>query len=129
MGTFAPRCQVLLLEGTPALLDVKRDLLEAEGYRVSVANEPPDLATITALAPDAEWQVLTMIQLDPELRGLPLILCMAAAERVQEPAMAEHVDRQGVPVLLKPFDLAQLVTIVHEELTVQRLINEALADA
>jgi CheY-like chemotaxis protein len=142
MGTSVARSHVLVLDDTPALLDQLRDLLEAAGYCVSVASEPLDLLAIVALepdvivldllvagSPDTDWQFLTMIQLDPVLSRLPLILCTAAAERVQEPTMAEHLDRQGVRVLLKPFDLVQLVTTVGEELAAQNLINQALAPA
>src|SRR5690606_20488729 len=98
----------------------------------AIAALAPDVIVLDLLvagSPDAEWQFLTMIRLDPVLRGLPLILCTAAAERGREPAMAGQRGRRGARVLLKPFDLARLVTIVHEELTAQRLINQALADA
>lgn len=87
------------------------------------------LDLLVAGSPDAGWQFLTMIQLDPVVYRLPLILCTAAGERVQEPAMAKHLDRQGVRALLKPFALAHLVKMVGEELTAQRLINQALAPA
>ena len=136
------RPHVLVLEDTPAILDLLRDLLEDEGYRVSTSEEPLGLAAIAALAPDiivldllfahtldAGWQFMTMVRLDPALRRLPLILCTAMAERVQEPAMAVQLHQQGIRVLLKPFDLKDLVTIVGEELIAQNLIDQALADA
>ena len=76
-----------------------------------------DIATITALAPDVivqdlifegtqeqGWKVLSLAQLDPTLARIPLVLCTAAVRTVTNPEMAEQLDRQGIRVVLKPFD-------------------------
>jgi CheY-like chemotaxis protein len=59
------------------------------------------------------------------LAHIPLILCTAARELVTEPALAENLDRHGVRVLLKPFNLDELLTMVAEMLTAQKLIDQA----
>jgi CheY-like chemotaxis protein len=127
------------MDDAQAILDLLRDLLEDEGYQVSVSIETLDLTRIKALAPDLiiqdllfadgsqqkGWHFLTMSRLDPELARIPLILCTAATQFVKDPAMAENLDHQGVRVLLKPFNLDDLLMIVDEMLTAQALIDQA----
>ena len=69
-----------------------------------------------------------MVRLDPQLARIPLILCTAAIETVTAPDMAANLDRLGVRVVLKPFDLDDLLTAISEVLTAQTLINQARAD-
>jgi hypothetical protein len=57
-----------------------------------------------------------------------MILCTAAAETVKDPEMAEHLNRLGVRVLLKPFNLDDLTTAIAEMLVAQGLLNQARAD-
>lgn len=140
MGTAISRAHVLVVDDTQEILDVMRDLLEEEGYRVSISLETLDLTRIKALAPDVivqdllfagtqetGWHFLTLSQLEPETARIPLILCTAATETVGDPAMAENLDRLGIRVLLKPFNLDDLLTAVSEVLTAQALLEQALA--
>ena len=53
------------------------------------------------------------------------MLCTAATRTVNDPVMAEQLDRQGIRVVLKPFDVEQLLTVLAEVLTAQALIAEA----
>ena len=139
MGTHTLRPHVLLIDDTQAILDIMRDLLEEEGYRVSVSAETLELSRIKALQPDVivqdllfagaqetSWHLLTMVRLDPVLARIPLLLCTAATEMVKDPTMAENLNRLGVRVLLKPFDLDDLLTAVAEILAAQMLLNQAL---
>src|SRR5215213_6487981 len=129
---------ILVIDDTQEILDVMRDLLEEEGYRVSVSIETLDLTRIKELAPDvivqdllfagtqeAGWKFLTLSRLDPELARIPLILCTAAIETVKDPAMAANLDRLGVRVVLKPFNVDDLLTAIAEVLAAQALINQA----
>ena len=127
------------MDDAQAILDLLRDLLEDEGYQVSVSIETLDLTRIKAHKPDliiqdllfasgtqeTGWHFLTMARLDPELARIPLILCTAAAEFVGDPAMAENLDHQGVRVLLKPFNVDDLLTTIREVLAAQALIDDA----
>ncbi len=65
------------------------------------------------------------MRLDPELARIPLVLCTAATRTVNDPEMAEHLDRQGVRVVLKPFSIEDLLSVLAETLTAQALINQA----
>ena len=65
------------------------------------------------------------MRLDPELARIPLILCTAAVRTVNDPEMAEQLDRQGIRVVLKPFTIENLLTTLIEVHTAQSLINQA----
>ena len=142
MGEAAPRAHVLVVNDTQAILDVVRELLEGEGYQVSVSVETLDVSRIKALAPDiivqdllfagtqeSGWRFLTLARLEPDLARIPIILCTAATETVNDPAMAENLNRLGVRVVLKPFNLDDLLIAIHEVLTAQALIDQARVDA
>jgi CheY-like chemotaxis protein len=138
MGHAAPGTHVLVVNDTQAILDVMRELLEDEGYRVSVSIETLDLTRIKTLAPDvivqdllfagtqdAGWKFLTLARLEPDMAHIPIILCTAATEVVNDPAMAENLNRLGVRVLLKPFNIDDLLTAMSEVLAAQALIDQA----
>jgi CheY-like chemotaxis protein len=135
------RAHVLIIDDTQEILDVMSELLEEDGYRVSVSMETLDLARIKELAPDVivqdllfagmqeqGWKFLTLARLDPETARIPLILCTAATETVNNPAMAENLDRLGVRVLLKPFHIEDLLAALAEVLAAQKLIDHARDD-
>ncbi len=132
------RAHILVIDDTQEILDVIRELLEEEGYRVSVSVETLDLHRIKELVPDVivqdllfagtqetGWKFLTLARLDPELAHIPLILCTAATETVNDAAMAENLNRLGVRVLLKPFHIEDLVNAIAEVLASQSLIDQA----
>jgi CheY-like chemotaxis protein len=138
MGDAARLSHVLVINAIQEDLDLMRDLLAEGGYQVSASLETPDLPRIKALAPDvivqellfagsareAGWKFLTLARLDPAVARIPLVLCTAAVETVTAPDMAQNLDRLGVRVLLKPFNLDDLLTAVAEALTAQKLIDQ-----
>jgi CheY-like chemotaxis protein len=141
MTTAGYQPHILLIDDTQEILDLMRDLLEEEGYRVTTAQAYLDLAKIKALAPDLivqdllfeqtqelGWKFLTLVRLDPELSRIPLVLCTAAVRTVNDPAMAEQLDRLGVRVVLKPFLIDDLLTALSETRTAQALIDQATND-
>src|SRR5690606_10851361 len=95
MSTAAQRPHILLIDDSPGICDAISMLLEDEGYRVSVANEPLGPAALIDLAPDvviqelrfhrsleAGWSALTHMRLSPELARIPVILCTTESSRV-----------------------------------------------
>jgi CheY-like chemotaxis protein len=138
-----PRRQphILVIDDTQEILDLIQELLEEEGYRVTTSMARLDLDKIKALAPDVivqdllfegmqetGWKFLTLVRLDPELARIPLILCTAAVRTVNDPAMAEQLDRLGVRVVLKPFLIEDLLSAITGALIAQALIAEATDD-
>jgi CheY-like chemotaxis protein len=129
---------ILVINDTQEILDLMQELLEEEGYRVTTSLALLDIAKVKALAPDLivqdllfegvqelGWKFLTLVRLDPDLARIPLILCTAAVRTVNDPEMAEQLDRQGIRVVLKPFTIDDLLTTLTEVRTAQSLINQA----
>jgi CheY-like chemotaxis protein len=130
---------VLLIDDTQEILDLMTELLEDEGYRVTRSQALLDITKVKALAPDVivqdllfegtqelGWKFLELVRLDPELARIPLVLCTAAVRTIKEPEMAEHLDRLGVRVVLKPFTIEDLLRALRESLTAQALIADVI---
>ena len=117
---------ILVINDTPAILDLFRDVLAEKGYRVStdtftVAVETK-LAEAKELKPDLivldytvggegpGWQLLQLLKMDRATADLPVIVCTGAVRQVEE--LQGHLKAMGVAVLLKPFDLDQIVAEV-----------------
>ena len=129
---------ILVVNDTQEILNLMQDLLEEEGYRVTTSLALLDIAKVKAIAPDIivqdllfegtqelGWKFLTLVRLDPELARVPLVLCTAATRTVNDPEMAAQLDRQGIRVVLKPFNIEELLTVLAEVHTAQALIAEA----
>lgn len=117
------------MDDTPVILELLQELLEDAGYRVTTCRELLDLPQIRAVHPDVIMQdlrfagvqetggrFLTAARRDPELAHIPIILCTAATREVQDEVMAEHLRRLRVRVVLKPFDIHELLAVLAEAL-------------
>ena len=60
------------------------------------------------------------------LARIPLILCTAAVQTVNDPTMAERLNRLGVRVVLKTFPIEDLLRALSETLTAQALIADVI---
>ena len=128
---------ILVVNDTQEILDLMQELLEDEGYRVTTSLALLDIDKVKGLAPDIivqdllfegiqelGWKFLTLARLDPVLARIPLVLCTAAVRTVNDPEMAEQLDRQGIRVVLKPFTIEDLLTTLNEVRAAQSLINQ-----
>jgi CheY-like chemotaxis protein len=119
------RPHVVVIDDTREILELLQELLEEEGYRVTPCPELLDVAHIKALRPDvivqdllfagtqeAGWKLLTLARLDPDLAQIPIVLCTAALNVVRDAEMAEKLRQLGVHVVLKPFNLAELLSVL-----------------
>jgi CheY-like chemotaxis protein len=118
---------ILCINHSPDILNLMRDLLEEESFRVTTQSRlDKDLKAIAAMAPDViimdylwahsddEWVLLTMLKMDPATRHIPLVLCTGAVREVG--ALQEHLATMNVTVVLKPFDIDHLIQVVNEVL-------------
>ncbi len=118
---------IVAVDDSPELLEIVQTCLEAEGYRV-VASRDLEGATPTVkeTRPDlviadvrgggvADWHAVNSVKLDSSTASVPMLVCTGAVQelREREPWLREH----GCDVLLKPFDLDELLAKV-EQLTV-----------
>jgi CheY-like chemotaxis protein len=122
---------ILVVNDVPALLDLFRDLLEDEGYQVTLdsfvgAELTEQLGRVKATGPDLVvldflvggellgWQLLEAMKLDPATVRIPVVVCTAAVETVKE--LEGHLASMGVEAILKPFDLDQLLAAIERAL-------------
>ena len=117
------RKHVLVINDTPEILSLFRDLLGEEGYRVSTDNfdAPYDQVhrSVRDLRPDLVildfiiggegigWQLLQMMKMDRDTRDIPILVCTAAVEQIRP--LQNHLDQMGIAVVLKPFDIDVLL--------------------
>ena len=112
--------RILVIDDTQAHLDLFRLILEAEAYDVQVASSSfQNAVDIEQLAPDLiildyhlnaqsdEEPLLHKLKAYQPTASIPVIICTADVEamRNQKDALRE----QGVRVVLKPFDIDDLV--------------------
>ena len=118
---------ILVIDGSQVLLDLFRDLLEGEGYRVttqtSLARDPN---AVTRLAPNLiilddlcrtetrGWSLLQPLGAAPSTQVIPVILCIGMWDEVED--LEEHLTETGVRVVRKPFDLDHLLSVIRHAL-------------
>jgi CheY-like chemotaxis protein len=119
--TSAPR--ILVVDDTPALLDVIRECLQSEGYRVRIClesrnavrmarEEPPDVIMLDVVMPEVSgWEVLAELRADPAFKLTPVIVCTAyVAEAMARLSELKGPD-QHLGLLPKPFELEELIEV------------------
>ena len=114
--------RILVINDSPEILDLFRDILEAEGFEVTLFTfDPKHLAEIERQQPDLiildymiggeplGWQFLQMLKMTRATEHIPVIICTAAVAQIQQ--LSGHLHSTGVGVVLKPFNIDDL----HQE--------------
>jgi CheY-like chemotaxis protein len=127
--TPQPARIVVINDDTP-FLELMHDLLTYEGYAVELCREwsdahqfvrrtMPDLVILDIVMGNEErgWTILNLLTLDPVTRPIPVLVCSAAVESLEDhqAVLVEY----GIRALNKPFDLEALLRAVEQAL-VQR---------
>jgi two-component system OmpR family response regulator len=125
--TAAPR--ILVVDDTPALLDVIRTCLEGEGYQVRTCLESrhavrmaqedhPDVIMLDVVMPEVSgWEVLAELRADTAFARTPVIVCTAyVAEAMGRLAELKGPD-QHLGLLPKPFDVEELIEVMESVTT------------
>jgi CheY-like chemotaxis protein len=116
--------RILVVDDTPAVLDVVRKCLEGEGYRVTTCLESraavrlaqaehPDVIMLDVVMPEMTgWEVLAVLRADPAFANTPVIVCTAyVSEALGRLAELRGPD-QHLGLLPKPFEIEELVEVV-----------------
>ena len=113
----ARRARIALIDDDTTFLDLMRDLLESyEGYEVLVCKESdrayqfvkderPDLALVDIRLGGEEtgWTLIELLTLDPATRPIPLIVCSAAVDQLNEhEPLLKLVQRRGPAEAIRP---------------------------
>ena len=116
--------RIAVIDDDQQLADLMREFLIEEGYSVEVCSQGdqafsfirnlvPDLIILDVrMAEIGGLGVLYLLSTDPETRQIPVLMCTAVSAGEMEP-WQEVLDQKGVPILYKPFELAQLVAQVE----------------
>jgi CheY-like chemotaxis protein len=118
---------IAVVNDDPTFLTLMEQVLEEEGYRVTLLHEAGDAyATIKRHqpelvildlrigTPDAGWKILEVLRLDPATTAIPIIICSADLPFLR--TGAERLRRMRCECLPKPFDLEELTNLVSEML-------------
>jgi CheY-like chemotaxis protein len=120
--------RILVINDDPAILELFRELLSEEGYEVtldkfdrqtgellgSIRTSQPDLVIMDFIigGEASGWQLLQATQMDRATRDIPVIVCTGAVKQVTE--LSTHLDEMGVHVIIKPFDIDNLLSIIDK---------------
>jgi CheY-like chemotaxis protein len=118
----SPRSHVMVVDDSTEILDVMRELLEDDGYRVSTYLWPPPIQQTIDASPDLivldvmfqhspiGLSYLEEIRRGSLTRSIPIVLCTVADDLIDDgasPSFDAHTK-----MLVKPFDIDQLLNLV-----------------
>jgi DNA-binding response OmpR family regulator len=115
----------MVVDDTPEILSLFEALLTAEGYRVTLHTfGPQDFSEVQRVQPDLlildfvigeerpGWQLLQMLKMDRATAHIPIVICSGAVRQVRE--LDGWLGEKGISVLLKPFDIDDLLTTTRK---------------
>src|SRR4051795_636012 len=125
-----PTAGILVVDDTPANLQVLAGMLKDRGYRVrpvpggrlalaAARQEPPDLILLDINMPEMNgYEVCEHLKADEKLRGIPIIFISALTEPLDK---VKAFAIGGVDYLTKPFQMEELHARVETHLKLRRL--------
>jgi DNA-binding response OmpR family regulator len=121
---------IVVIEDDPALQDFYRLLLEAENYEVTISSTPfEDISALAALRPDLiildilisgkqhGWDFLRQLKSSSQTSYIPILVSTASVTFA--PEWQEFTQREGIPVIFKPFDIDVILTVIRQLLAKQ----------
>jgi DNA-binding response OmpR family regulator len=121
------RWHIVVIDDAQDLRALYREFLTEEGFAVSsygcdevdvamIAQVAPDLIVLDGLRPGGSsgWSILRTLKLAAETDTIPVVLCTAAAHEVQ--GYADDLVAMAVPVVLKPFNIDELLLTIRDAL-------------
>jgi DNA-binding response OmpR family regulator len=126
-ANIAHKTHIVVVNDTQEILELFREILEEEGFKVSLYSYAfSDIEQIVKLQPDLVlldfmisgedlgWQMLQKMKMDRRTAGVPVVVCSAAKRLLDE--LDGHLESKGVGVVLKPFDIDELVEEIRTTL-------------
>jgi serine phosphatase RsbU (regulator of sigma subunit) len=126
----AQPASILVVDDTPANLQVLAGMLKDRGYRVRPApsgklallaaqRDPPDLILLDINMPEMNgYEVCERLKADDALKGIPIIFISALTEPLDK---VKAFSTGGVDYLTKPFQMEELHARVETHLKLRRL--------
>lgn len=134
--TSAYSPDILLVDDTPDNLRVLSTMLGESGYRVRkvingklalkvVEAAPPDLILLDILMPDMDgYQVCSLLKANPQTSDVPVIF-ISALDDIFDKVKGFEVG--AVDYISKPFQEAEVLARVKNQLTIRHLYNQLAA--
>ena len=126
----APPAGILVVDDTPANLQVLAGMLKDRGYRVrpvpsgklallAAQRDPPDLILLDINMPEMNgYEVCAHLKADDRLKGIPVIFISALTEQLDK---VKAFATGGVDYITKPFQMEELNARVETHLKLRRL--------
>lgn len=128
---------ILVINDTQEILDLFREILEDEGYRASLYSSGfNDIQQIVEMAPDLVildlmiggesqgWQMLQKMKMSRATADIPVVVCTAAVSLARD--LEGHLRSKNVGLVLKPFDIDELVAEVRQFINPESASTSAL---
>jgi DNA-binding response OmpR family regulator len=132
--------RIMVINDTQEILELFREILTDEGYEVFLYSYGiQDLAEVERVNPDliildhliggeaVGWQMLQKLKLRRSTASIPVIVCTAAVKAIQE--MEGYMKSKNVGLVLKPFDIDDLLRAIKLALQTSQLSNHSQVDA
>ncbi|NER45128.1 MAG: PAS domain S-box protein [Symploca sp. SIO1A3] len=125
-----PKGNILVVDDTPANLNLLTSMLSEHGYKVrlapngklalrSVQSNPPEAILLDILMPEMDgYQVCEKLKTNRKTSNIPVIF-LSALHEVSDKVRAFQVG--GVDYITKPFQLEEVLTRVENQLKISRL--------
>ena len=125
-----PPASILVVDDTPANLQVLAGMLKDRGYKVrpvpsgklallAARRDPPDLILLDINMPEMNgYEVCEHLKADDALKGIPVIFISALTEQLDK---VKAFAIGGVDYLTKPFQMEELHARVETHLKLRRL--------
>ena len=135
-----PAPRILVVDDDRQFAEVMQEVLADEGYAVELCLESgqafataqsllPELIILDITMPEVGGLgVLDQLATDPRTARIPVLMCTGVSP-YEMPSWRVELDRRGLPVLFKPFDLRQLLAQVKALVSGPRQASARMSDA
>jgi phosphoserine phosphatase RsbU/P len=129
-GDAGPPASILVVDDTPANLQVLAGMLKDRGYKVrpvpsgklgllAAERDPPDLILLDINMPEMNgYEVCEHLKADDKLKGIPIIFISALTDQMDK---VKAFASGGVDYITKPFQMEELHARVETHLKLRRL--------
>lgn len=127
---FAEKGVILIVDDTPTNLDVLLDLLEADGFKVVIAEDgeraiglaeyaPPDLILLDVLMPGIDgFETCRRLKINPSTQEIPIIFLTAVSDNVDK---VKGLHLGAVDYITKPLNHEEVLARVNTHVRLQSL--------
>ncbi|MBC8283558.1 MAG: response regulator [Nitrospinae bacterium] len=131
-NVFSPM-KILIVDDTPANIDVLRKFMTESGYDISIApdgkialkiinNSKPDLILLDVMMPGIDgFEVCRHLKENDDTKDIPVIFVTAKTETSD---IVQGFQVGGVDYITKPFEREEVLSRVKTHLKIQNLIKE-----